>query len=536
MTRTTITVAIAISAALSACSRTEPANNASPAGTASKTAATAAPRTCESLASLTLPNTTISAAEAVAAGAFKAPGPAFGPAADYTRLPAFCRVQGSIKPTSDSDIRFEVWLPTESWNGKFMQTGNGGAAGAIVYTSLADALAHGYAAAHTDPGHTGGGGIGDFAWATGHPEKLTDFAYRAVHELTVVGKAVTNERYGKEPERSYWDGCSTGGRQGLKEAQRYPEDYDAIVAGAPANNWSGLMGLSILIQRNLSGPEGLSPAKVGVLTEAAIAACDARDGVADRVIGAPKLCTFDPSSTQCAAGKTEGCLTPTEVAAAKRVYAGVLDKAGTVLMPGTGPASETLWALYASPQFGIGTSYFRSVVFNDPSWDPASSDIGDDVARAEAQDGGAAKAMDPDLSAFVARGGRLIVYHGTADGLIPYGNSVNYFESVVAKLGADAVKDHVALYLVPGMSHCAGGEGASAIDWIGALEAFDRGGHPPSSIAASHPATPAPGLPGAPAPPPSKAFTRPVCPYPQLAKYKGQGDETDAASWQCAAQ
>jgi feruloyl esterase len=144
--------------------------------------------------------------------------------------------------------------------------------------------------------------------------------------------------------------------------------------------------------------------------------------------------------------------------------------------------------------------------------------------------------MDPDLSAFVARGGKLITYHGTADGLIPYGNSVNYFESVVAKLGVDAIKDHVALYLVPGMSHCAGGEGASAIDWIGALEAFDRSGHPPSSIAASHSAAAPPGLPGAPAPPPSKAFTRPVCPYPQLAKYKGQGDEADAASWECAAQ
>jgi feruloyl esterase len=532
MTRTTITLAIAISAALSACNRTEP-NSASPASAASKAAATATPRTCESLAMLTLPNTAISAAETVAAGAFKSPAPAFGPGPDFANLPAFCRVQGSIKPTSDSDIRFEVWLPTEGWDGKFMQTGNGGAAGAIVYSSLAEGLARGYAVANTDTGHQGAGG--DFAWASGHPEKFTDYAYRAVHELTVVGKAVTSARYGKQPERSYWNGCSTGGRQGLKEAQRYPEDYDAIVAGAPANNWSALMGLSGLIQRNLTGPQGLSMAKLGVLTEAALAACDARDGVTDRVIGAPKMCTFDASTTQCANGKTDGCLTPTEVAAAKRIYAGVVTNAGTVLMPGTGPASEALWAAYASPQFGIGTSYFRSIVFNDQSWDPATFDIDADVARAEAQDGGAAKAMDPDLSAFVARGGKLITYHGTADGLIPYGNSVNYFESVVAKLGADAVKDHVALYLVPGMSHCAGGEGASAIDWIGALEAFDRTGHPPSSLAASHPATPPPGPPGVQAPP-SKAFTRPVCPYPQLAKYKGQGDETNASSWECAAQ
>jgi feruloyl esterase len=516
-------------AALAACDRNQP-----PKGPETPAASAAAPKSCEALAALALPNTAISGVESVAAGAFRSPVPSFGgPGADFAKLPAFCRVMGSIKPTPDSDIRFEVWLPAEGWNGKFMQTGNGGAAGSIVYGSLAEPLARGYAVTNTDTGHQGGGG--DFAWAVGHPEKLTDYAYRAVHELTVVGKAVTAARYGKSPDRSYWNGCSTGGRQGLKEAQRFPDDYDAIVAGAPANNWSALMGFSILAQKNMTGTEGLSAGKLGVLTAAALAACDARDGVTDRVIAAPKLCMFDPASTQCAAGKTDGCLTPPEVAAAKRIYAGVVTKSGTALMPGTGPASEQLWAAYASPQFSIGTSYFRSVVANDQSWDPATFDVDTDVARAEAQDGGAAKAMDPDLSAFFAHGGRLISYHGTADGLIPYGNSVNYFESVVAKLGADAVKDHAALYLVPGMSHCQGGEGASEVDWIGALEAFDRTGKPPSSIHAAHSGQQfAP--PGAPAPPPGKAFTRPVCPYPQLAKYKGQGDEADAASWECAAQ
>jgi len=517
-------------AALAACNRSEPGETSTQPSAAAKAAA---PKSCDELAALALPNTTISGVEPVAAGAFKSPVPAFGgPGADFTKLPAFCRVMGSIKASADSDIRFEVWLPAEGWNGKFMQTGNGGAAGSIVYGSLAEPLARGYAVANTDTGHQGGGG--DFAWATGHPEKLTDYAYRAVHELTVVGKAVTAARYGKNPERSYWNGCSTGGRQGLKEAQRFPDDYDAIVAGAPANNWSPLMAFSIEVQRNMTGPDGLGVAKLGVLTTAALAACDARDGVEDRVIGEPRLCTFDPAVTQCAAGKTEGCLSASEVAAAKRIYAGVVTKAGTVLMPGTGPASETLWAAYASPQFGIGTSYFRNVVANDASWEPATFDVDADVARAEAQDGGAAKAMDPDLSAFVARGGKLITYHGTADGLIPYANTVNYFESVVAKLGSGAVQDHVALYLVPGMSHCAGGEGASAIDWIGALEEFDRTGKPPSSIRASHPAQ-QPGPPGA-AATPGKAFTRPVCAYPQVAKYKGQGDESDAASWQCVAE
>jgi len=239
-------------ATLSACSQREPAKTPA--------AATAVPKSCEQLAALALPSTTIASVAAVAAGAFESPAPAFGPGADFSKLPAFCRVTGSIKPSADSDIRFEVWLPAEGWNGKFMQTGNGGAAGSIVYTSLAEPLARGYAVANTDTGHQGG--AGGFEWAMGHPEKVTDYAYRAVHELTVVGKAVTSARYGKSPERSYWNGCSTGGRQGLKEAQRFPDDYDAIVAGAPANNWSPLMAFSISVQRNLTGPDGLAVAKL----------------------------------------------------------------------------------------------------------------------------------------------------------------------------------------------------------------------------------------------------------------------------------
>ena len=305
-----------------------------------------------------------------------------------------------------------------------------------------------------------------------------------MHELTVVGKAITAARYGREPDKSYWDGCSTGGRQGLKEAQRYPDDYDAIVAGAPASNWSALMASSILAQRNLTGPDSLGVDKLGLLKEAAIAACDATDGVVDRVIGRPAACKFDPASLQCPTGKTAMCLSATEVAAAKRIYAGVVNKAGEVLFPGTGPGSEPLWGAYASPQFSIGTSYFRNVVVHDASWDPASFDADADVARAEAQDAGAAKAMDPDLAAFVARGGKLLTYHGTTDGLIPYRNSINYYRSVVAKLGAERTKDSVALYLVPSMDHCAGGEGAFAVDWLGALETWDATGHPPADAGA----------------------------------------------------
>jgi len=519
--RLAVLLGLIMSAGLAACGRTS-----EPEAGASTPVAK-----CEDLAALSLANTTISSAQTVAAGAFEAPKPAFpGRTVDYSTLPAFCRVTGSIAPSSDSDIRFEVWLPAENWNGKFLQTGNGGAAGAIVYASLADPLSRGYAVANTDTGHAGG--VGDFGWAPGHPEKMTDYQYRAVHELTIVGKAITEAHYRKAPEKSYWYGCSTGGRQGLKEAQRFPEDYDGIVAGAPANNWSPLLSLSVLIERNM-GPDGLAVEKLAVLKEAAIAACDAEDGVTDRVIAEPGKCNFDPASTQCETGQSGECLSATEVAAARRIYAGLVNEAGEVLMPGTGPGSEAEWAAYVSPGFRIGTSYYRNVVMSDPSWDPVTFDVDADLARAEEVDGGAAKAMDPDLSAFAERGGKLILYHGTTDGLIPYGNTVNYYNSVVDTLGEEAAGDSVKLYLVPGMDHCSGGEGAYAIDWLTALEDWVEEGESPEALPAEHPAQ-ASGAPGTPTST-GATFSRSVCPYPQLARYKGSGDEATAINFECTA-
>jgi feruloyl esterase len=518
---------VAIATGLAACGqRPPPEIEAATRGTAAAGAAR-----CEDIAARTFPNTTIAAATVVPAGTFAPPaaGAFPPPAVEYGKLPAFCRVTGSIKPSADSDIRFEVWLPEAGWNGRFMQTGNGGAAGSIVVASLAEPLARGYAVANTDTGHQGAGG--DFAWAVEHPERLVDYQYRAVHELTVVGKAITAARYGAAPEKSYWNGCSTGGRQGLKEAQRFPDDYDAIVAGAPANNWSLLMSLSISIQRNL-GPGGLGADKLALLKDGAIAACDVIDGVRDRVISEPAQCTFDPASLGCGSAASAQCLAPSEIAAAKRIYGGVVNAAGETLFPGTGVASEPLWAAYASPQFAIGTNYFRHVVANDPTWDPASFDPAADLARAERIDAGAANAMDPDLSAFAARGGKLILYHGTTDGLIPYGNTVSYYDDVVAALGPDRADEHVRLYLVPGMDHCAGGEGAFVADWLGAMESWVERGEEPGALPAAHPAA-VPGPPGAPAAS-STPFTRPLCVYPQVAHYKG-GDETAAASFECAA-
>jgi feruloyl esterase len=262
--------------------------------------------------------------------------------------------------------------------------------------------------------------------------------------------------------------------------------------------------------------------KLGLLKEAAIAACDARDGVKDRVITDPRRCDFDPAVLACKAGETKQCLAPAEVDAARRIYAGVKGASGKVWFPGTGPGSEPLWAAYASTQFGIGTSYFRNLVAKDPTWDPAGFDIDRDVPRIVASDGGQAVAMDPDLSAFVARGGKLLTYHGTTDGLIAFGNSVNYYESVIPKLGAKKTAEGIRFYAVPGMDHCSGGEGAWQVDWLGALDQWVETGHAPAALPGTQPA-------------PGKAFTRPVCPWPQLPQYKGKGDTADAANYECAA-
>ncbi|MAK61417.1 MAG: tannase/feruloyl esterase family alpha/beta hydrolase [Ponticaulis sp.] len=479
---------------------------------------------CDGLASLQLENTVIQSAELMAAGSFQPP-PSTGPGsrpADYSSLPEFCRVTGSIKPTEASDIQFEAWLPlTESWNGHFMQVGNGGAAGSLLYSSMVEPLKRGYAVVHTDTGHKGA--TGDFSWALGEPEKLTDYQYRAVRELTLTGKAITTTRYGEAPDKAFWYGCSTGGRQGLLEAQRYPEDYDAIVAGAPANNWEPLQLLSVHITKNL-GPGGFPVQKLGLLKQAAIAACDGEDGLEDGVIADPEGCKFNPQDLVCEAGAdAKSCLSQSEAAAANRVYAGVTLSDGSVVFPGTGFGSEPAWAAYSTPFFQIGTSYLRNVVFEDPDWDPATLDVDADLARTIEVEQGATAAMDPDLSAFAANGGKLLLYHdhGLADGIISYGNTMNYYESILETMDASTVEGSIQFFTVPGMGHCSGGDGASEIDWLTAMEDWVETGEKPEQLVATKSG--------------ETGYTRPVCTYPNIVTYSGEGDETDAANFTCEA-
>src|ERR1035441_6882671 len=274
---------------------------------------------CEKLKALSLPGTILSSVESVAAGPYKAPaqaadggGVAPGRGAAPGRggvpqatllLPSYCRVAATLKPSSDSDIKMEVWMP-ENWNGKIEVVGNGGWAGVISYAAMAQALREGYAAASTDTGHEGGNGM----FALGHPEKIVDFGYRAVHETVVKSKAIVAAYYGKGPKYSYWNGCSTGGRQALVEVTQYPEDFDGVVAGAPANPHIHLHASSVdrgIEEMKLPKEAALSAAKVETLHKAVMEQCDSRDGLKDGLIGDPHKCHVDLSAIQCKSGDAD---------------------------------------------------------------------------------------------------------------------------------------------------------------------------------------------------------------------------------------
>ena len=476
---------------------------------------------CESLSALKLPGTTITQAETVAAGAFTQPGRGGRGAPNvFGNLPAFCRVAAMLKPSSDSDIKIEVWLPETAWNGKFMAVGNGGWSGAINPGALAAALRQGYAAAATDTGHEGGSG----SFALGHPEKLIDFGYRAVHEMTVKAKAIVAARYGDGPKLSYWNGCSSGGKQGLKEAQKYPADYNGIIAGVPANFWTHLTTQSLWVARAVHQDEAsyIPPAQYKLIHDAVVQACDMRDGVKDGILENPTTCKFDPKVLECKAGETGSCLTPPQVEAARKIYAAATNpRTRQEIFPGLAPGSEMGWAGLAGPQpISIATDHFKYVVFKDPNWDYKTLNFDADVALADKTDNGSLNANDPNLKAFFARGGKLLQYHGWNDQLISPLNSVNYYNDVMKTVGKSA-DDSYRLFMVPAMNHCAGGEGTTNFDMVTTLEQWVEKGTAPETIPASHMTA---GV---------VDRTRPLCAYPKVATYKGTGSTDDAANFVC---
>lgn len=510
---------------------------------------------CETLSTLTLPNTTITMAQVVEAGKFVAPAPPRGAprsdnaAADgrgaaaagdtanargggaanargggrggapavnvYANLPAFCRIAATLNPTSDSEIKVEVWMPVTGWNNKMLAVGNGAWAGTISYNAMAAPLAAGYAATSTDTGHTGGQAAGFID----RPEKVIDFSYRAVHEMSVAGKGITAAFYGGGPKLSYFQGCSTGGRQAITAAQRYPLDFDGIIAGATAANSSRLHATQVWVaQQSNRDDASLIPNmpvnKYALLHDAVLKACDALDGVTDRVIENPRQCKFDPKVLLCKEGDAPTCLTAPQVETAKRVYE------GPGVFPGYEYGSEAGWAGTLRTPVGIAYDMYRYLLFKNPNWDYKTLDIKKDLAQFDKTAGALMNSSDTNLKPFFDHGGKLLMYHGWADPGIPAGNSVEYYSKVVKETGKKS-SDSIRLFMLPGVGHCAGGDGPSTFDSLGSLDQWREKGTAPASIVASH----------------STAGvvdkTRPLCPYPQAAQYKGTGSTNEAANFAC---
>ena len=492
--------------------------------------ATAAPNggtACANLAALTIPSVTIRSATMMPAGPFAAPG-----LRQDLQLPAFCRVEALARPTPESEIKFEVWIPpADAWNGKFQGVGNGGYQGSISYTAMATALGQGFATASTDTGHTGD----DMRFGMGHPERIVDYAYRAVHVMTDAAKLIVRDAQGRFAERSYFVGCSAGGQQALSEAQRFPDDYDGIVAGDPANNRiRQSFGFLYAWQatHTADGAPILPEPKLQLLTKSAVEACDALDGLKDGLIDDPRRCHFDPAKLLCKAADDATCLTQAQVDAARRMYDGLKSpRTGEPIYTGWARGSEGFgdtpiqsWRTYVTdPQEPMRLGFFKYFLFHDPNWDYRTIDFDRDLAFAEQKLAFFAP-VEHDLSPLKKRGGKLLMYTGWMDPVVPPQDTAAYYDAVVKTMGgAEKTREFFRFFAAPGMGHCGGGPGPNQFGALAALEAWVERGVAPDRIVASHAA-------GG-----RIDRTRPLCPYPQIARYRGTGSIDDAANFACAA-
>lgn len=503
----------------------------------------AAAVTCESLSSLKLPETTITAAQSIPAGTYTAPDGQVFP-----NMPAFCRVAATLTPTSDSDIGIEVWMPASTWNGKFEGVGNGGFGGAISYSAMAPAVQLGYAATSTDTGHVGSSYDGSFA--LGHPQKIIDFGYRSIHLMTVRGKQISDAFYGGNPKHSYFDGCSTGGRQALMEAQRFANDYDGIIAGDPVAYYTHhhVGGNLWVVRQMFNDPAStVFTTQDTLLGNAVNAACDGLDGVVDGVLNDPRLCHYNPEKLLCQGSKKPPiCLTAEQVEAVKNIWTGPdqtvhqrdyyppFERGGEAegwpfsISPEPPPAQQT------DHHAEIGVPFFEYFVFDNPDWDFRTFNWISDPAYVENKVvvsgqtlASVLNSINPDLSQFQAHGGKLIQYHGFSDPEVPPLTSINYFESVVnfRDESTQWTQEYYRLFMVPGMNHCKGGPGANVFDMLTPLVQWVEDDVAPSRIIATHYVNndPTQGV----------QFTRPLCSYPREAVYKGSGNTNDAANFVC---
>jgi feruloyl esterase len=455
------------------------------------------------------------AANGPAGGRQAAVGPrAGGPPQAPRTIPEHCRVQLVLKPSSDSLINMELWLPpAEKWNGKFMGVGNGGFAGSIqgMTSDMPAALRLGYATAGTDTGHQEQGGD----WAIGHPEKMIDFGYRATHEMTLKSKQIVKAFYDRAPQYSYFKGCSTGGRMAVMEAQRYPDDYDGIIAGALANRhihmWTAGVERSISLSRN---PErGINADQAALVNNLVMNTCDVHK---EGFLSNPRACKVDFSSLRCQAGRTDGCLNDAQMITVKTFYEGVKNSKGELIFSGQA-LGNPIGAQQATNRSPGGTFDLVRIAYDDPNYDWQKFNLDRDMKVMD-DTIGYVDAVNPDLSKFKSSGGKLLMFHGWSDTGITPETTVWYYEQVLSKMGRNQ-SNWMRLFMAPGMGHCGGGPGVNTFDQIGTLEKWVEKGIAPETILGTG----------------ANGMTRPMCAYPQGLEYKGTGDIKDAAKWSCKA-
>ncbi len=518
------------------------------------------PAACERLTSVSLPNTTITLAQVVSAGAFVVPvNPAarggggssalagtIGPVPAvpgrvtantaglglgynggrgiplFSTLPAFCRVAATLKPSPSSGIHMELWMPIRGWNGNFRGTSPNGLGGVINYNAMAVGVTDGFAVASTDTGHQGG----DTAWMQA-PDKVTDFAGRAMHETTVAGKALATAYYGAAPKYSYMIECGGGSAAALHEVQKYPADYNGVVVGGHAAHLTRQI-FGQLWPWQATHPNGVAilPAtKLSVIHNAVMGKCDMLDGVKDGLLENPARCAFDPKEIECKSGDAPNCLTTAQVEAARKIYAGPTnprtnEKIWSALYRG----SELDWSFFSEAEspIGIATSALR-MIKGDPSWDYRKTpvDFDRDVALADRADIARVNASNPNISEYVRRGGKLILSGGWNNALVPAGAVLDYYNRVESTISSENTRRAVRLYMVPGMIECNGGPGTDTFDMLSVMRRWVEGGQAPNEIIASRVEH-------------GKVVrTRPLCPYPQLATYRGSGSTDDAKNFVC---
>ncbi len=482
----------------------------------------AAAASCADLTRLSTRDATITSAKVVEPGAFSPATPTGITAPEIDVAREFCRVVATLRPSADSEIAVEIWMPVAGWNGKFQAVGNGAFNGTINYAAMATAMRRGYATASTDTGHVGGGA----RWALGHPEKVVDFGWRSVHEMTVLAKKVAAAHYGNAPRYSYWNGCSAGGRQGMQAAQRFPADFDGIIAGAPGLDWTARAAQALRLEKMLEADVDarLTAETRQLLHDAVIASCDATDGAKDGLLENPMRCAFDPAALQCKTPGQSGCLTAAQVSTARMMYESPVNQSSRRPVSGLARGSELGWTDlgWTASARATGLDQFRFIVFQDPAWIVRRFDFEADLARGETLDKNTINALNADLRPFLEnrRGGKLIHYHGWADPQIAPGSSTHYYERVREVVGSEIANGY-RLFMAPGMAHCGGGAGPNAFDMLTALEQWVEQGRAPDRIIASHSTR---GV---------VDRTRPLCPYPQVAVYSGTGSLDDAVHFAC---